>query len=279
MKLKKFLAAVLTSAMVFSMSASTAFATETAATVAPTEAAATVAPTQAADPYSGVGSYMAFFHVQTTTWVYRNNFTTKEYANENFNTVFDNETSTATTTEIHDTVVDGDGEYTISLNNIDLVGSTDFNMVAISTNIPLDAGISISDAVLKYDDRTISSNGIQKNDNKDFLHIMMINQYDNAMKDTVNTMVPADGANMIITFKVSGFGYEKKVEEEVATVTAAATVAPTTAVEATVEDASATEEDSKGGLSTGAIIGIIAGIVVVITVIGFVINSKKKKGK
>lgn len=244
------------------------------------------------DPYSGVGSYMAFFQCQTTSWVYRNNFEDKNtgYGSDIFKTVYNNETDAATSTVINDTVIDGDGEYTISLNDISFEGSTDFNMIAISTNIPLDAGIEVTAAVLKYDSRTITSTFAQKNDNKDYVHIMLINQYDQTMKDTVNTLVPADGSDITITFTVTGFGYEKTIEDQATTTDSSeATVTPATD-ETTTDDTAVTgnessvndettannEEDSDSSLSTGAVIGIIAGIVVVAVVLIVVFVKKKK---
>lgn len=296
MRIKKLLAAVLTSMIVFSMTAMTATATETTsadptATVAPTDAeasttdaAATVAPTEAAaDPYSGVGCYMGFFQIQTTTWVYRNNFTVKEYSEGGYDTIKGGPEGETNATEVIDTVIDGDGEYSVALKNIDFKDSTNYNMLALSTNIPLDAGISITSSTLYQDGMEIMSNATQKNDVKDYILMMFINQYDNKMKDTVNTVVHPAGSNLEIKFTVEGFGYPKKVADESATTDATVTATPE--VTSSTEDAAATEEttanvedEGKDGLSTGAIVGIVAGVLVVI-IIGFiVINAKKKKG-
>lgn len=303
MKLKKLLATVLTSVILFSMTALTASATDTdtsnadaavtaapteaavstdaAATVAPTEAAATVAPTEVPDQYLGVGCYMGFFQIQTTSWVYRNDFNTDNYAAPEFNSVYTATDPHATTTEIKDTVIDGDGDYTVSLNNISLEGSTDFNMVALSTNIAIDSPINITAASLYYDDSLVSDKPIQKVDNKKLRQLMFINQYDTAMKDTVYSKVPMDGSNMVIKFTVEGFGYPNKVVDEAASSDVAATpVATVTAApaDAVAADNMTTEDNKSGALSTGAIIGIIAGAVVVVIVISIIfINSKKKK--
>lgn len=296
--MKKLFAMILTCMMVlsaFTMTAAAAEATPTAApeataetTTAP-EATPTVAPAEA-DPYSGVGCYMAFVNIQTTTWVYRNYFEDKAagYGTDIFKTIYNNETSAPTTTEIQDAVLDGDGEYTIALNNISLEGSTDWNMVGISTNIPLDSGISITAATLKYGDKTVTSTPVQKADNKKYVQIMMINQYDKDMKDTVNTMVPVDGSNMTITFTVSGFGYAKAVEEAAVaeeTETAVTTTEETTAADTTADtssdttanDTAASADSADSGLSTGALIGIIAGVALVLIVIVVVVLKKNKK--
>lgn len=290
MRIKYLLATILTSVMLFSMSAMSVAATETdagnadAETVAPTEAAgteaeATIAPTQVPDPYMGVGCYMGFFQIQTTSWVYRNDFTVANYAAPEFNYVYTATDPHATTTEIQDTVIDGDGDYTVSLNNISLEGSTNFNMVALSTNIALDSPINITAASLYYNDRLISDQPIQKDDNKKLKQLMFINEYDTAMKETINTMVPKDGTNMVIKFTVEGFGYPKAIEEETATSDVEDTTATETAepdkADVAVEDTTASEDDN-GGLSTGVIIGIIAGVAVLTIIIVLVINSKKK---
>ncbi len=238
-----------------------------------------------ADPYSGIGCYMAFFQCQTTTWVYRNNFedTGAGYGTDIFKSVYDNESKTPTSTIINDAVIDGDGEYTISLNSVDLKGSTDFNMVGISTNIPLDSGIEVKDAVLKYGNKTITSEYMQKIDSYDYVHIMLINQYDNTMKDTVSTLVPVDGSDMTITFKVSGFGYDKAPSEED---TADSSKEEDTKAEATntpaptdsASETSTTTDDttSSKAISTSTIAGIIVGVVIILALI-FVIGFNRKK--
>ncbi len=271
MKMKKIMTIVLAGMMTLLMSSAAlaAEATTPAVTLEPT-AAVTAAP----DPYSGIGSYMAFFQCQTTTWVYRNNFddTGAGYGTDIFDTVYNNETSAPTSTEIHDTVIDGDGEYTVSLRNISLEGSTDFNMVAISTNIPLDAGITVTAAALKYGTREITSDFVQKTDDKNYVHIMLINQYDNAMKDTVNTMVPEDGTDITVTFTVAGFGYEKTVQDEPApTTVAAATASPVP--ETTTAPAA---EDSDSSNTARIVIGIVIGVAVIAVIVVILLNRRKK---
>ncbi len=167
------------------------------------------------DPYSGVGAYMGFFQVQTSSWVYRNPFDDPNtgYGSDIFETVYNNETDAATSTIIEDTLIDGDGLYKVSLLEADFEGSTDFNMVALSTNLPLDGSIAISDVSLHIGGRTITKDYAQKNDEKDYIMMMLINQYDSDMKDTVNNMVPPAGTDMWIEFTVSGFGYDKAPEE------------------------------------------------------------------
>lgn len=241
----------------------------------------TIAPTEVPDPYSGLGSYMAFVMVQTTTWVYRDDWTNTStgWGSDNFNTVFNNETSAATTSIVNDAVLDGDGEYTISIENISLEGSTDWNMVAVSTNLPLDGPIQITGGSLKYDNKTISTAPIQKADNKKYVQMMFINQYDNTMKDTVNTMVPADGANLYMTFTVEGFGYAKAEPTAAAEPTEAAAATDNTTDTTGTDNSTNTADkaDAEGGLSTPVIIAIIAAAVVVVAIIVVVVAKKKKK--
>lgn len=265
-------------ASVFAATATTPAATTPAATTpAATDATATVAPTAAAaDQYSGVGSYMAFVQCQTQTWVYRNQFNDKSagFGTDIYKSIYNNETKAATSTVINDAVLDGDGEYTISLTDISLEGSTDWNMVGISTNIPLDSPIKVTAATLKYDSKTVTDKFVQKTDDLNYKFLMLINQYDPDMKDSVSTLVPADGSKMIITFTVEGFGYAKKVAEVTAEASATPTAAVTTAAAATTDT---TDEDSSNKPSTGLIVGIIAGVVVVGIIIVIIVSSKKKK--
>ena len=226
---------------------------------------------------------MGFFQIQTTSWVYRNDFNTDNYAAAEFNSVYTATDPHATTTEIKDTVIDGDGDYAVSLNNISLEGSTEFNMVGLSTNIALDSPINITAASLYYNDSLISDQPIQKNDNKNLRQLMFINQYDSDMKDTLNIIVPPDGTNMVIKFTVEGFGYPKKVEDEVASSDTtdssdtSVTEVPDEAAAPAADGANATEDNKDNTLSNGMIIAIIAGVVVVAVIAVVLIMTKKKK--
>jgi hypothetical protein len=155
-------------------------------------------------------------------------------------------------------------------------------MVAISTNIPADSGILITAAALKYDTREITSAFVQKSDDKKYVHIMMINQWDNAMKDTVNTLVPPDGSDMSIVFTVSGFGYDKAVVEptdtpDKATVTPIAEAASDNTAEAADNAVTVIEDTKTGTKSTGIIVGSVAGIIALVIIITVVITLRKRK--
>lgn len=236
--------------------------------------------------------YMGFFQVQTSSWVYRNNFDDPNtgYGTEIFDTVYDNESDGPTSTLIEDTLIDGDGVYQVFLKEVDFANSTDFNMVALSTNIPLDAGITVTQSSLKIAGKTVSKEGLQKDDEKNYVHIMFINQYDNNMKDTVNNMVPQPGSEMVIEFTLAGFGYEREVpeaiveENEVAEVEEEAIPSET---EESEDQAQTNEEsdndkadsdnnatnDEKSGLPTPVLIGAMGVIVFFATY--FIVSRKK----
>ncbi len=269
---RKILTAILTGIMVIGTLSITAFAED---------------PTTAANDTSKEEGYGAYVNCQTTTWVYRNVwYDTAESGgpgSDKWDVVFDNESSTATNTIVNDTKIDGDGEYTLSLTNVDLKGSTDWNILGFSTNIPLSANLKIESAALYYDDVLVTDQFSQKNDKqdveKDYVHILFINQYDKAMAD-VSTMVPADGQKIIMKFTISGFGYDKTFEDPT---TEEVTEAPTTSVTATTANtaASTADKSSSKGLPIIAIVGIVAGVVVVIIVVVVVAvtASAKKKNR
>ncbi|MDO5519434.1 MAG: hypothetical protein Q4G58_02960 [bacterium] len=240
------------------------------------------------DQYAGVGSYKAFGIMQTSTWIYRDAFDTDSsgFKNKDYNSVMNSTSKKPTKTKVIDTQIDGDGDYVIAFKDLDLAESKDFNMLGISTNIALDSKIKITAASASYDGTELTSEFKQKNDDKKYVHLMFINQYDDTMKDKVKNNVPADGSTIIMKFTVSGFGYEKKVKDSAEISTATATPAPTPNLPEDKSDvtvapktpaAQTTSADSNdGGSNVGIIIGVVAAVVVVAGVVVVVVVRKRK---
>ncbi|MDO5292064.1 MAG: hypothetical protein Q4F05_04865 [bacterium] len=239
------------------------------------------------DQYAGVGSYMAFAQMQTATWVYRDSFDSDSsgFKSKDFNSVMNATTEKATKTKVIDTKIDGDGDYVIAFKDLDLADSKEFNMLGISTNIAADSKIKITAASVSYDGTELTSEFKQKNDDKKYVHLMFINQYDDTMKGKVKNNVPADGSTIVMKFTVSGFGYEKKVEDSAEISTATATPAPTpklpedksneTVAPKTPVAQAASADNSDGGSNIGIIIGVVAAVVVVAGVVVVVVRKRK----
>ena len=135
---KKLLAAVLSMAMVV-----TSFTGIGAANDAKTASAA-VSSVWKED------GYHAYLYYQTKTWDYRDPLKTgKEYSY-----VQAGGQDVTEKAEITDVLLkEGDGEYTVKISGVDLTGADAFNMMGISTDIPLKSAdsIKVTDATLKID--------------------------------------------------------------------------------------------------------------------------------
>jgi hypothetical protein len=304
---KKLLSALFATAMLMNIMSVNVFAaaTDTAATptVAATDAAATdTAATDAAATdtattgaaaldTSGATEYHAFMGIQTDTnlWIFRNAYDDKDYgfgtdAFKGLTSVANNETVSYPGT-FTDTVIDGDGTYTVSLTDPDFQTEEHLSLLYVSTDIPVNDQLKFSNIIVKFDGNTkyTFKEAVIDEESKTYVKFGMLNNWNPDLKDLFFYNMPPKSVE--VTFTVEGFGYESKTAAAAA---ATPTVAPaaddttstdTGAADTTTNDAAADDtadtEDTDGGLSTPVIIGIIAAVVVVIGVI--VVVARKKK--
>ena len=284
--IKTLLSVLFAGAILFNVVPVYAGATE--ATVAPTEAATTddaatttttdEAATTGAVTYSGeYGAYMGI-QTNTTLWIFRNAYDDATYG---FGTPeFSQLSSVGTDGSVAyegtftDAVVDGDGTYTVSLENPDFQSEERLSLLYVSTRIPLSDAIKVTDVIVKFDGSTKYTfpEAVLDKDSKEFVKILCQNDWNNDVKDLFAYPWPFKKAE--ITFTVSGMGYESQQQAEP---TVAPTTAPTTTDDTTVtdtpDDTTSTDDDSS---NTGIIIGIIAAVAVVAVIVIVVVSRKKK---
>ena len=113
-----------------------------------------------------------------------------------------------------DVVIKGNGKYTVSLENADFQGETSFSRMQVSTDIPDTGKIKFSDMsvrvngkeLVKYDEPYIDKHG----DADGNCCLLVINEYREGFESLDGDCVPQGTENKIsITFKVSGFSYNK----------------------------------------------------------------------
>lgn len=170
-----------------------------------------------------------------------------------------------------DATIDGDGTYTVSATDIDwaLDGATDFNLVFVSTNIPIDAGAVCTEAKIIVDGEVVKTVADPVCDETQA-------NFNIALANTWNPDIGGYGLaypteSLEIEFTITGLGGE---DADVATVdeapAPAQTEAPAPAPAA--GDTAAAVDSSKGSPDTGvedvALIGglaIVAGAAIALT--------------
>jgi len=170
----------------------------------------------------------AYLFYQTSTWDYRNIFAARSEmgpTDRSWEYIQAAGKDVPATTVVKDILVNKDGEYTVSIDGINLSGAVKFQMLGISTDLSRinypDSNIKVTNATIKFDGKTIKDNvdlGI-KGDEK-YYNFMAVNVYE---KDTSVSLPLKDEnqdqklvlpSNKIeITFKISGLS---KVEKDIA---------------------------------------------------------------
>lgn len=259
-----------------------------AATVAPTTAAATVAPTATVAPFAGYsGEYHAFMGIQTNTklWIFRNKYDDPNYGYgtdqfKGLSSVSTDPTAKPTYDgTFTDATIDGDGTYTVTLDNPDFADEQRLSLLYVSTDIPLSDSIQITDVKCKFNGSTKQTvaTATQDKDSKVYVCFGLLNDWNVDLKDAF--AYPWPPTKIEITFTISGLGYPSAAQAAAAaaTPTVAPTVAAPTAAATDSTPASTDSSDSSTGLSTPVIIGIVAAAVVVLGVIVALVAKKKKK--
>jgi hypothetical protein len=303
-RIKSILSALFVALMVINTLPVYAAATEATATEAPAAEATDAATTDAAvatdtattdavatEETAAVtyeGAYNAYMGIQTNTllWIFRNAYddTTYGFGTEEFKglSAVASGVTTSYAGTFTDAVVDGDGTYTVTLENPDFQSEERLSLLYISTDIPLSDSIKVTNVICKFDGSTkyTFDEGYLDPESKEYVKILCLNDWNKDVKDLF--FYPFPPKKVEITFTIEGFGYE-------GTVPATPTVAPVaeepattdTAATDTTDSASTTEAEAdnadEGGSNTGLIIGIVAAVVIAaVAVIALVLKKKKK---
>lgn len=229
------------------------------------------------------GEFNVYFGVQTAAYSFRNAW------NDNYGlgtpewnqiTGWNGNDEVVRTGTITDAVIKGNGTYSVSLTGVDFADDAEtLNLLFLSTDIPLDKGVEISDIAVRMGGKKVYEfdESYQDPDTKDYIKTLLINTYNDAFKaDNEFAYTLSAGMDIEITFTVSGLAYDNPdaapsgdttpVETTAASTTQAASQATTTA---------SADAASQGGVSVGVIIAIVAAVVVVAAIV--VVAVKKKK--
>ena len=229
------------------------------------------------------GEYNVYFGVQTAAYSFRNAWNdsyglgTPEFDQI---TGWNGNDEVVRTGTITDAVIKGNGTYTVSLTGVDFADDAEaLNLLFLSTDIPLDKGVEISDITVRMGGKKVYEfeESYQDPDTKDYIKTLLINTYNDAFKaDNEFAYTLSAGMDIEITFTVSGLGYDNPDAapsgDTSATETTQAAETTKAASEATT---TASAEASQGGVSVGVIIAIVAAVVVVAAIA--VVAVKKKK--
>ncbi|MDE6133073.1 MAG: hypothetical protein K2G04_06860 [Oscillospiraceae bacterium] len=180
--------------------------------IAAVAAAAVVVSTMAISVFAD-DSYNAYLGVQTNpNWIFRNSWNDGSFGRDNYDN-FNNLSKDGAPADIAgtftDVVITGDGTYKVSLTGADLSSEEIFSLLFISTDIPLDAGVTISNVKVIIDGQTkyTFDEAFLSPDEKTYMSPMAINIWneDLGKEDGLfGYTMPNDSVEM--EFTVSGMG-------------------------------------------------------------------------
>ncbi len=236
------------------------------------------------------GTYNAYIGFQSPSYSFRNAFDDATYGRdtEYFNQVTGWDASNNAITlpgTLTDTVIAGNGTYTISANGIefaadDFASQDHMNLIFISTDIPNTGAITISDIKLNINGRDVSCNPIVSPDSINYLNMLIQNIWNDDVASIGYYDVPVTDIN--ITFTVSGFNYDNP--DATGDADTAAPAEGNTASEASAD--TQTDDTDEAPAVTGAdasasgtspVVVVVIVVVVVAVVAGVVVVLKKKK--
>ncbi len=274
-----------------------------------TACAAAIAASALAIPASADEvSYHAYLGVQSASYTFRNAWNDATYGqgvtSDDGMVYFDQLTGWENPGNIAvnkggvftDAEITGDGTYSVSVTDFDFGEDETLNLLFVSTDIPLDAGITISDVKVVMDGNTkyTFDEAYLSPDEKEYVSPMCINIWneDLGKQDGLfGYMMPTDSIEL--QFTVSGTGVEAETTaaeteevteaettEEVteaiteAETTEAVTEADTEAAETEAAAADTQPAEESSSSNVGVIIAIVAAVVVVAVVVVVVVKKK-----
>lgn len=274
-----------------------------------TACAAAIAASALAIPASADEvSYHAYIGVQSASYTFRNAWNDATYGqgvtSDDGMVYFDQLTGWENPGNIAvnkggvftDAEITGDGTYSVSVTDFDFGEDETLNLLFVSTDIPLDAGITISDVKVVMDGNTkyTFDEAYLSPDEKEYVSPMCINIWneDLGKQDGLfGYMMPTDSIEL--QFTVSGTGVEAETTaaeteevteaettEEVteaiteAETTEAVTEADTEAAETEAAAADTQPAEESSSSNVGVIIAIVAAVVVVAVVVVVVVKKK-----
>lgn len=259
---------------------------------------------------SAEDTYHAYIGVQTQNFAFRNAWNEPNYGmgvvSEDGMNYFEQITGWEGSTALNkggvftDQEIVYDGTYKVGVTDFDFGADEYLNLLFVSTDIPLDAGVSISDVKVIMDGQTkyTFDEAFLSPDEKEYLQPMAINIWNDDLggqDGLFGYMMPASSVE--IEFTVSGLGADPNAPAETEAETEATTEETTEATteetteatteettEATVEETTeaaaeteaVVEADAEESSSAAPVIIIVVVAVVVVAAVAVVIIKKKK---
>lgn len=218
-------------------------------------------------PFDANGTYNAYLLLQTPNWTYRDAWNSANGVGSEYwgSFIYGNETSEKYGV-VTDAVVAGNGTYTISLTDFGTIISDDFttasqdyfNVLGISTDIPLTDDVQITDVKLIIDGQTRHTykEAYLDPDETAYVKVLIQNIWNEDVKEI--SYYPAPTSSVEIQFTVSGFAYDAEQ--------------PAEETEPVAVEAPAAEES--GSSATGIIIAVV--VIAAVVVVAVVVMKKKK---
>ncbi len=230
------------------------------------------------------GTYNAYIGIQSANYSFRNAFNEPTYGmgTEYFNQITGWDASNNAVVRegtITDAEIAGNGTYTVSIKGLDFAdGSETLNLLFLSTDIPLESGVTISDVNIRIGGKSVYDfeEAFLDPDDDEFLKPLFINIWNKELTaENEFAYTLSAGMDVEITFTVSGFAYDNPnaVAEETTTVAPETTKAPENSTTQAATQASTSADE--GGVSVGLIIAIVAAVVVVAAIVVVVVKKKK----
>ena len=217
------------------------------------------------------GTYHAYLGIQTPTWIFRNSHDDGSYGMDSgcFDQLgFVDGEWLPQGGSFTDVEITGNGTYTVSVSGYDFNGQLGddglFNLIFVSTDLPVSNDVVVSDIVLKMDGKTIAEidSAFLDPDSKEVQKILLANIWNGELEALPYYAAPSQSVE--ITFTVSGFANDAVVES------APVETAP-------VESATTEAAPADSSSNTTMIVIIVVVVVVVVAVVAGVIVAKKKK--
>lgn len=236
-------------------------------------------PTVVKADFDAAGEYDAYMGLQTPGWSFRNAWDDKDYGVEsdvwNQVTGWDAENNpVAREGKINDVKIKGNGTYRVGVTELGdwcatEVGEGTFNLLFVSTNIPLVDDVKVTDVKLVIDGsvKHTDAEAFLDPDATDYVKILVQNIWNADKKEISFYQAPTKSVE--IEFTVSGFSYDNEEQKQTTT------EAPTTKAPATDDKKDDGGED-KGGSMLPIIIAVVV-VVVIAVVAAVVVLGKKKK--
>lgn len=214
-------------------------------------AAAMAISSFAAMPVSAADTYHAYLGVQTNpSWIFRNKWNDESFGKDtydSFNTLSKDGAPADIAGTFTDVEITGDGTYKVSLTGADLSGEDLFSLLFVSTDIPVDAGISITNVnvIIDGQNKYTFDEGYIPEDTGEYIQVQARNIWNDDLgkeDGLFGYTMPSDSVEM--EFTVSGMG--------------SGAAAADTSADAPAADTTTTTSPTTGNIPAAVMLSVLA---------------------